>query len=376
MILFLWYGVLILLLIYCLKTTEGFSQGIQYIRIVNSTQTVPTYIQIGEVMAFDTNGINVAIGKQTSSSGDYPGTMASNAVDNNPNTAFYSANMPKSSDFWEVNLGKEHALARVEYYNRPDCCQERIIGCTMILLNKNKEIVEQFQFTNNERVQTFLLSSKRNTTGLAQGNMNENYTVNGVTTVGLLSANTTQIKGDLNVMGKQDVTGVTTLGETNIKGNANVGGDLFSRGIKVSGPNWTAYPDNSTTQSEISNDTNNFKQLMIVGNKSGGGERRVGIWDTLTAHGKLNVNGNMRANGSFVPKYTHTPYTDAGGNDITHLNESTHLACQKRCDSDPSCKGFNFWSASFPDGNGQCWIKNNVVNKTNTPHWHLFTKNF
>ena len=163
MILFLWYGFLIVLFIWCLKTREGFSQGVQFIRIVNATQPVPNFIQIGEVMAFDMNGADVALGKQTISSGDYPGTMSSHAVDNNPNTAFYSANVPKSSDFWEVNLEKEYNLDRIEYYNRPDCCQERIIGCTMVLMNKDREIVEQFQFTSNEMKQTFLLSSKGDT---------------------------------------------------------------------------------------------------------------------------------------------------------------------------------------------------------------------
>ena len=164
MILFLWYGVLIVLFIWCLKTREGFSQGVQFIRIVNASQSVPNFIQIGEVMAFDENGTNVALGKQTISSGDYPGTMSSNVVDNNTNTPFYTANVPKLSDFWEVNLGQEYNLERIEYYNRPDyCCQERIIGCSMNLMNKDREIVDQFKFTSKEMVQKFVPSSKGDT---------------------------------------------------------------------------------------------------------------------------------------------------------------------------------------------------------------------
>ena len=164
-------------------------------------------------------------------------------------------------------------------------------------------------------------------------------------------------------------------GDTLLEGATTVDGDFYSHGLKVS-RNWTGYPDNSTTQSEISNDTNGFKQLMIVGNKSGGGERRVGIWDTLNVNGKLNISGDTRANGSFIPKYSHSPYVDAGGSDITHLNNSSYADCQTACDVRPDCRGFNFQAAEFPNGNGQCWIKNNVVNKTNTPDWHLFSKNF
>lgn len=37
-----------------------------------------------------------------------------------------------------------------------------------------------------------------------------------------------------------------------------------------------------TTSSEISNDVGTYKKLMVVGNKSAGGEREVGVWDNLS----------------------------------------------------------------------------------------------
>jgi hypothetical protein len=55
---------------------------------------------------------------------------------------------------------------------------------------------------------------------------------------------------------------------------------------------WTAYPDNRTDAAEISNDTNTFKTLMIVGNKSAGtGTRNVSVWDKLTVNGQFCVGG-------------------------------------------------------------------------------------
>lgn len=62
--------------------------------------------------------------------------------------------------------------------------------------------------------------------------------------------------------------------------------ESYLSGVKFS-KNWTAYPDNKTDGAEISNDINGFKKLMIVGNKSAGGVRKVGIWDELNVHGKL-----------------------------------------------------------------------------------------
>jgi hypothetical protein len=160
MILFLWYGVLILLFVYCLKNREGFSDGIQFIRIVNSTQSVPNYIQIGELMAFDKNGTNLALGKPTTSSGHWSSNYApSKATDNQKNTSFHSAKPPTENDFWEVDLGKEYNLSRIDYYNRHNCCQERIIGCTMHLLNKNREMVNKIDFETGEMFQTFSLST-------------------------------------------------------------------------------------------------------------------------------------------------------------------------------------------------------------------------
>ncbi|MGE0680273.1 MAG: hypothetical protein AB7P69_05110 [Candidatus Binatia bacterium] len=54
---------------------------------------------------------------------------------------------------------------------------------------------------------------------------------------------------------------------------------------------WSGFPDTTTNQGEISNDTASYKTLMIVGNKSNDGKtRRVSVWD------RLEVNGSLKAN--------------------------------------------------------------------------------
>lgn len=83
----------------------------------------------------------------------------------------------------------------------------------------------------------------------------------------------------------------TSCGGQKIAANWDNSG-FYTSGIKHS-RNWTGYPDGRNDGAEIANDTSGFKQLMIVGNKSGGGERRVGIWDTLDVNGRLNVNGTL-----------------------------------------------------------------------------------
>lgn len=89
----------------------------------------------------------------------------------------------------------------------------------------------------------------------------------------------------------------------NQAGNANmsnsVNGINFTKG-------WKETPDNVTDVAEISNDTDRYKTLMIVGNKSAGNERRVGIWDRLDVNGNHHIHDNLILDGdnSWI---VHTP---------------------------------------------------------------------
>ncbi|CAC5374581.1 unnamed protein product [Mytilus coruscus] len=65
----------------------------------------------------------VAYGKQTKQSSDYQ-FYASAAVDGNLNT--YSHTGLDASPYWEVDLGKEYKIFRIEIFNRKSCCGERL----------------------------------------------------------------------------------------------------------------------------------------------------------------------------------------------------------------------------------------------------------
>jgi hypothetical protein len=65
---------------------------------------------------------------------------------------------------------------------------------------------------------------------------------------------------------------------------------------------WSGYTDSNVQNAEISNDTNQFKQLMIVGNKSADSATRVvGVWDKLLVHSDLAVDNSITANKLDVP---------------------------------------------------------------------------
>lgn len=98
----------------------------------------------------------------------------------------------------------------------------------------------------------------------------------------------------------------------NASGNVGIGTLLPNDKLEVAGgmrlmtgPNqnplritsgWTNFA--GPNQAEISNDTTNYKTLMIVGNSSGGQGRKVSVWDRLDVNGFLQVNGSAQISGN------------------------------------------------------------------------------
>lgn len=74
---------------------------------------------------------------------------------------------------------------------------------------------------------------------------------------------------------------------------------------------WSHFPDAVTNQAEISNDTNKYQTLMIVGNGSAGLGRRVSIWDRLEVNGQLEVTSSAIFVGNIGTR-GYDPYS--GGN--------------------------------------------------------------
>jgi hypothetical protein len=85
---------------------------------------------------------------------------------------------------------------------------------------------------------------------------------------------------------KQNIT--NTFDKLTVNSAFTANGDLTLNNMKFS-RNYSGYPDTGVDKSEISNDTTNFKKLMIVGNKSAGGVRSVGVWDKLDVYGDLSA---------------------------------------------------------------------------------------
>lgn len=75
------------------------------------------------------------------------------------------------------------------------------------------------------------------------------------------------------------------------RGVADIGGTL-----RLSGQGWTGYAA-SNKNSEIANDTTGDKALMIVGNSSAGGARKVKVWDDFDVANNMSTAGNVQTGG-------------------------------------------------------------------------------
>jgi hypothetical protein len=108
---------------------------IDEIRITSSDQT---YIQIGEVQAFDGNGNNVALNGTATSSLTYLDSnplrtnAPSNAIDGSTNQDYYGSHGIFTSEqgagaFLDINLLGTFDIGSVTIFGRTDCCQSRNI---------------------------------------------------------------------------------------------------------------------------------------------------------------------------------------------------------------------------------------------------------
>jgi len=85
----------------------------------------------------------------------YQGTNPYMALDGNvsateawPNSACSSST---SGGWWEVDLGKLVNVKKIVIYNRPDCCQERLNGTTVSLIDRNQNTAWSTTLNSNRR---------------------------------------------------------------------------------------------------------------------------------------------------------------------------------------------------------------------------------
>jgi hypothetical protein len=105
-------------------------------------------LQISQLVVLDVNGANVARGKpcsvssmHTDSSGNCANALDGNAVNKVHPYEFHSA--PLLNDWFKVDLGANHVVKSIVYYNRAECCQSRMAGGLLQLLDVSGIVTTQ-----------------------------------------------------------------------------------------------------------------------------------------------------------------------------------------------------------------------------------------
>ena len=109
----------------------------RYVRIESGTSQEELHFSELEVFS---NNQNIALRKATSASsifGDFKPEMAVDGLLEyswGKDMSFWSSSA-KGGQWWEVDLGKEQPIDRLVFWNRFDCCRERLAGALLVVLD-------------------------------------------------------------------------------------------------------------------------------------------------------------------------------------------------------------------------------------------------
>jgi len=109
---------------------------------------------------------NIALNKtakqsSTLSSAGKDHWIASNAIDGKINTGIHTYS--KGSQWWIVDLESVSSIDTIKIYNRQDCCQDRLIGAVVSILDDNEiDVVLQREIENDNDVVEFDLTNYKN----------------------------------------------------------------------------------------------------------------------------------------------------------------------------------------------------------------------
>jgi hypothetical protein len=141
-------------------TTTTEPLRVRYVRLSSSQQpsSSPQRLQASQLAVFTAHGVNIAHGRPCNTSTTNAETSCTIALDGNLQTRSYPdvyVGEGVAGEWMTVDLLEDYLVARVEYYNREDCCQHEILGATVELLDANWQPVAQYTIADTTSPQVF-----------------------------------------------------------------------------------------------------------------------------------------------------------------------------------------------------------------------------
>jgi len=126
-------------------TMQNLIRGVRYLEILKPN-TSNTHIQISQIVVRDSNGINIAKNKPVALSSGTSGNIAVDGVEKSRSHPAIIHSDDNSGDKFTLDLKNDSDVSTIEYYNRLDCCQERILGSRLQLLDSNRNLLGEYIF--------------------------------------------------------------------------------------------------------------------------------------------------------------------------------------------------------------------------------------
>ena len=136
--------------------SPGSSGLVKYVKLSGGTD----WINLSQIVIKDQNGYNVAPNGTTSSSGVGFDGAERKAIDGvqmaRPHPSLYHSSSQNA--FFQVALAQPTKLSSVTIYNRSDCCQSRMVGYKVSLLDANKNVLFTSSPLTADNVQTISIN--------------------------------------------------------------------------------------------------------------------------------------------------------------------------------------------------------------------------
>jgi hypothetical protein len=119
----------------------------RYVRVLAAASKGDGFFHLSQVMVYDLNGTNIAVGKTASaiSTSTQHGVDPSIAIDNqttmprDSKPGIWHNNSNSRTDWWQVDLGSVQMITNVRVVSRGDCCFNRIEGVRIRVLKTTDE---------------------------------------------------------------------------------------------------------------------------------------------------------------------------------------------------------------------------------------------
>jgi len=102
-----------------------------------------SWLNFSQLVVFNQNGENISVRRPTTGSPEWGGAPTKNAVDGNESARNFPGNSHSAGGgaFWQVTLDSPQTVTSVVVYNRGDCCQDRLAGYRIALLDSNSNVI-------------------------------------------------------------------------------------------------------------------------------------------------------------------------------------------------------------------------------------------